>query len=338
MVSDETKAKLRANALKHGLGGRVFIPVLYDDATIQTMVKHYLTHPDPLTSFFNDTKIHKTIGSWKNEVGHKVKEECRGLIYYYLAYFTNSVPTCPHCGAVRTPECYTPAGNMKSIFCKTCIDNRVWVNSTTSDATKNAIANGIRKFYQSPQGKVVSQSISTKNSANMKAFNQTPKGKATHASNNKKRKKTMKQKILNGQFTPNSNNRNTHWDSSFNGKVYRSSWEALYQYHNPADLHEKLRISYEFNGESHVYIVDFVNYETMIATEIKPKECCNDVKFMAKYNALLKWASDNNFTARIVDMAFLKALPMPTSFAAFDDNTERKIRKLYATTCNQNNP
>ena len=144
----------------------------------------------------------------------------------------------------------------------------------------------------------------------------------------------MKKKILNGQFTPNSNNRNTHWDSSFNGKVYRSSWEALYQYHNQNDLHEKLRIKYTYKGKSHVYIVDFVNYETMIATEVKPKECCNDPKFMAKYKALLKWAKDNNFTARIVDMAFLKALPMPSSFQAFDNNTERKIRKLYATTCN----
>lgn len=338
MVSDETKAKLRANALKNGLGGRVFIPVLYDDVSIQTMVQHYLTHPDPLTSLFDDTKIHKTIGSWKNEIGHKVKEECRGRLYYYLAYFTNSIPKCPHCGSERTIDCYYHKGNLKSKYCPTCVNNTVWKSFPISDDTRNAISNGVRKFYQSPQGKIVSQSIGTKNSANMKAYHQTPQGKKQHKATSKKLKKIMKKKILNGQFTPNSNNRNTHWDSSFNGKAYRSSWEALYQYHNPNDLHEKLRIKYMYKGKSHVYIVDFVNYETMIATEVKPKECCNDPKFMAKYKALRKWAKDNNFTARIVDMAFLKALPMPSSFQAFDNNTERKIRKLYATTCNQNNP
>lgn len=338
MVSDETKAKLRANALKNGLGGRIFIPVLYDDVTIQTMVQHYLTHPDPLTSLFDDTKIHKTIGSWKNEVGLKVKEECRSRIYYYIAYFTNSIPQCPHCGAERTLECYTPAGNLVTKYCKTCNDAKVWLSFPVPKSRGDAISASKKLFYQTPAGKAVASSIGKKNSVNMKAFHQTSQGKKNRKSTSAKMKKIMKKKILNGQFTPNSNNRNTHWDSSFNGKAYRSSWEALYQYHNPDDLHEKLRIKYMYKGKSHVYIVDFVNYETMIATEVKPKECCNDPKFMAKYKALRKWAKDNNFTARIVDMAFLKALPMPSSFQAFDNNTERKIRKLYATTCNQNNP
>jgi hypothetical protein len=334
MVSDETKAKLRANALKIGLGGRVFIPVSYDDSTIQSMVKHYLTHPDPLISLFIDTKVHKTIGSWKNEVGHKVKEECRGRIYYYIAYFTNSIPTCSHCGSTRTIDCYLHTGNLKSKYCPRCTDGKIWKYFPKSDETRTALSIGIRNFYQTPQGKVAAKSIGIKNSANMKAFHQTPQGKKNRISASAKQRKTMKNKILNGQFTPNSNNRNTHWDSSFNAKVYRSSWEALYQYHNPDDLHEKLRIKYKYKGKSHVYIVDFVNYDTKIVSEVKPRECCKDAKFVAKYKALTVWAEKNEFTVRIVDMAFLKSLPMPSSFEAFDDNTERKIRKLYATSCN----
>src|SRR6056300_218223 len=35
----------------------------------------------------------------------------------------------------------------------------------------------------------------------------------------------MKELILSGKFTPNSNNRNTHWDSFYQDKKYRSSWE-----------------------------------------------------------------------------------------------------------------
>jgi hypothetical protein len=338
MVSDETKAKLRANALKHGLGGRVFIPVLYDDPTIQSMVKHYLTHPDPLTSLFSDTKVHKTIGSWKNEVGYKVKEECRGRIYYYIAHFTNSIPSCPHCGATRTIECYNFSGKLVTKYCKTCNDAKVWLSFPATESRCNAISVSKKLFYQTPAGKAVANSIGQKNSVKMKAFHQTSQGKKNRISSIAKQRKTIKKKILNGQFTPNSNNRNTHWDSSFNGKAYRSSWEALYQYHNPDDLHEKLRIKYKYKGKSQVYIVDFVNYDTKIVSEVKPRECCKDAKFMAKYKALTKWAEKNGFTVRIVDMAFLKYLPMPSSFEAFDDNTERKIRKLYATACNQINP
>jgi len=32
------------------------------------------------------------------------------------------------------------------------------------------------------------------------------------------RSNLMKEKILSGEFTPNSNNRNTHWDAEYNGK------------------------------------------------------------------------------------------------------------------------
>jgi hypothetical protein len=74
----------------------------------------------------------------------------------------------------------------------------------------------------------------------------------------------MKQKILSGEFTPNSNNRNTHWESTFNNNTYRSSWEALYQYFNQDAEYEKLRIEYNINNTAKIYIVDFVDHVNKI--------------------------------------------------------------------------
>ena len=65
--------------------------------------------------------------------------------------------------------------------------------------------------------------------------------------------KLMKQKILDGTFTPNSNNRNTHWDSYFKGKKFRSSWEAIYYSLHPEALYESLRIPYTYSTSVNPY-------------------------------------------------------------------------------------
>lgn len=143
--------------------------------------------------------------------------------------------------------------------------------------------------------------------------------------------KSMKAKILSGEFTPNSNNRNTHWDSEYDNKKYRSSWEALYQYHNPSDEYETLRIPYLFNNEEHVYIVDFVNYQTKHVTEVKPKELCNDSKTVAKITALKEWCVNCNFHFILADKVYLLTLQKPSNMLLFDNKTKEKINKLYET-------
>lgn len=71
----------------------------------------------------------------------------------------------------------------------------------------------------------------------------------------------MKQLILNGKFTPNSNNRNTHWKSTYKGQAFRSSWEALYACLNETAEYETLRISYTLDDREFVYIVDFIDHD-----------------------------------------------------------------------------
>jgi hypothetical protein len=141
--------------------------------------------------------------------------------------------------------------------------------------------------------------------------------------------KKMKEKILSGEFTPNSNNRNTHWDSFYKNKKYRSSWEALYQYFDNAAEYEVLRISYSFNDKNYIYIVDFVNHETNTVVEVKPKELVNDKKTQAKILAAQNWCINNKYTFVLADKEFFTSKKFPTDLTEFDVNTQQKIRKLY---------
>lgn len=139
----------------------------------------------------------------------------------------------------------------------------------------------------------------------------------------------MKEKILSGEFTPNSNNRNTHWDAFYKNKKYRSSWEALYQYFDNEADYETLRISYTFNNKNYIYIVDFVNHKTNTVVEVKPKELINDKKTQAKILAAQRWCGDNKYTFVLADKEFLTSNAFPTDLTDFDIKTQKKIRKLY---------
>ncbi len=138
----------------------------------------------------------------------------------------------------------------------------------------------------------------------------------------------MKKLILDGKFTPNSNNRNTHWDSYYKGKKYRSSWEALYQYFDEAAEYEQLRIMYKFNNIEQVYIVDFVNHITKTCIEVKPKELCDGDKFKAKLEALKEWAADKQYSYMLVTKEWFKNQQVQIVLDDFDSNTQQKIKNL----------
>lgn len=154
-------------------------------------------------------------------------------------------------------------------------------------------------------------------------------GKKMSDENKSIKSKVMKEKILKGEFTPNSNNRNTHWDSFFKNKKYRSSWEALYQCFDPTAEYETFRLQYNYNNKEHVYILDFINYTTKQIIEVKPKEMLNDKKTLAKIDAAKKWCVDNNFTFILADKDFFKKIKIPVDLLQFDEKTQKKIRKFY---------
>ncbi len=154
-------------------------------------------------------------------------------------------------------------------------------------------------------------------------------GKRMSESEKKERSKTMKQMILDGTFTPNSNNRNTHWESFYKNKKYRSSWEALFHYHYPDALYENLRIAYDINEKDHIYIVDFIDHVNKIVVEVKPKELCKGLVFYAKLAALTEWSNDNGYTIVLADQEWFLNRSEPELYNDFDEKTQNRIKKLY---------
>jgi len=137
--------------------------------------------------------------------------------------------------------------------------------------------------------------------------------------------KLMKDKILQGKFTPNTNNRQTHYEVTFAGKKFRSSWEAVFYAANLDFEYETLRIPYMFNGKEYIYIVDFVNHTAKIAVEVKPKELLTDQKTVAKLAALKSWSETNGYQYKIVSQNEIKELVEIIDITQFDSTTKVKI-------------
>lgn len=177
----------------------------------------------------------------------------------------------------------------------------------------------------------LSQSIKDKISLKNSGINNGMYNVKMSDSDKQIRSQLMKSKILDGSFTPNSNNRNTHWDATLDGKKYRSSWEALYQYINEFAEYEKLRILYEIDSTNRVYIVDFVDHHNKLVIEIKPRELCSGHKFDSKWTALTTWAKNNRYDVLLVDKKWLQEQSLNIDYTRFDEKTAKKIRTLRET-------
>lgn len=156
-----------------------------------------------------------------------------------------------------------------------------------------------------------------------------PRYGKTHSDEYKRQSsQRMKDKIASGKFTPNSNNRQTHYDVQFNGVKYRSSWEAVYHQLNPDAEYETLRIPYEFEGKTHIYIVDFVNHCTREVIEVKPVELFENDKMKSKIRALEIWSEQNNY--RVVKFTQHDICKYQSSIRIdeFDIKTQGKIQDV----------
>jgi len=191
----------------------------------------------------------------------------------------------------------------------------------------NAGTKGQRTGTLSPRTQLVKDKISAKNSADGNGMFGTTMSDA----DKQMRSDKMKELILQGKFTPNSNNRNTHWDATHDGKKYRSSWEALYQFINPSAEYETLRIKYVIDNTTKIYIVDFIDYINKIVVEVKPRELCVGNKFESKMVALTNWANANSYSILIADAHWLTSQLDNIDYTRFDNSTALKLISLYET-------
>lgn len=189
----------------------------------------------------------------------------------------------------------------------------------------NAGTKGQRVGTMPPRSDAIKQSISSRNSGSGNGRYGYRYSKAERLA----KSKTIKDAILDGRFTPKLNNRNTHWESSLDGIMYRSSWEAWYKFINPNAEYESLRVPYVLNGEEKIYIVDFIDHNAKLVVEVKPKELCVGEKFSAKNRSLIEWARKNNYSVLIADKEWLQKNTPIVDYSRFDETTAKKIKDLY---------
>jgi hypothetical protein len=313
------------------MGGNTYRRQSFTDSQIKELVEKAVNNP--LVSLRSD-KIFSNIKQWRADIARLLDHSSSIKFYFYLATYSDKYH-CHHCTTELGIQSFDFIHKMFSKYCPECTAKGVWRSNLTKDKLKQRgakIATAKLSFYQTEKGFETAKNNGKKISSSLRKFHESEKGAAAREKSRIHNSALVKERILNGTFTPNSNNRNTHWNTIYNGKLYRSSWEAIYQYHFPDDLHEKLRIEYQYSGKTYIYIVDFINYNTNIVTEVKPIEMCSNEKFTAKYSALVDWCSKNGFTPRIATLDFLQALGAPSDMTLFDENTQRKIKKIYDQT------
>lgn len=150
----------------------------------------------------------------------------------------------------------------------------------------------------------------------------------------------VKARIESGDFTPKSNNRQTHFDSSCNGKKYRSSWEAAFASTDDSLEYETLRIPYVSNsGVNRIYIVDFVSEERKEIYEVRPDELFDDED--PKFVYAKEWCNRNGYKFVHIGISHILNIQDKIKYDLLDENTIRKLnnaidreRRNRKTKCN----
>lgn len=209
------------------------------------------------------------------------------LVYCYENHLENP-PLCKTCGGpVKIPTanyCSRKCTGTDPEIRKKCVDAASKANSNRepwNKGMKHADTSWHAKYSSPETWEDAKKSLSEANSGEKNGmYNWVERMPEMRL----RQSEVMKNKILRGEFTPNTNNRKTHFDVSFDGRVYRSSWEAVYKQMNPECEYETIRIPYiNESGESKVYIADFYNPKTKSIIEIRPDELYDETSNKFKY-------------------------------------------------------
>ena len=176
------------------------------------------------------------------------------------------------------------------------------------------------KFYKTNDGINVKKIIGEKNKKALKLFYSTDKGKINAKIVGKKISKIMKEKILNGIFTPKITNSLTRKNYQFqvNNKLhyFRSSWEVkvfnylINKYGEENVYYEKHRIPYfsQKYQRERIYLVDFsvkINLGYLLI-EVKPESKIMDN--IDKINSAKDFCKKNDYEFKIFSEEELKCL------------------------------
>jgi len=209
--------------------------------------------------------------------------------------------TCVYCG----DSFFT---NLNSVtHCDKCIRDKVYWRKKDYKSIAIKIQKTKKKWLASDKAKEFYNKLGKHNSKHLKQHFKTPAGIAQIKQSAAKQSKTMKKLIADGKFTPPITNSWTHWDAeilSENGNIkkFRSSWEAAFWLSNQHLEYETIRIPYELDGKSKMYIADFYVRDKNIVYEIKPRNSWKSqngkmqeiITYCIQHNITFIWINEDN--------------------------------------------
>jgi hypothetical protein len=146
-----------------------------------------------------------------------------------------------------------------------------------------------------------------------------------------KQSKRLRQRILEGSFTPNTHNSRTHKMIHFNGHKYRSSWEVLFAYFHTECEYEKTRIPYTIKDKNKIYITDFTDENNKIIYEIKPECHINKPEMKYKIKGAVEWCLYNGYEYKLITEKELFDNINENVFDIFDNTTKILLKRAYET-------
>jgi len=149
--------------------------------------------------------------------------------------------------------------------------------------------------------------------------------------------KVIKEKIKNGEFTPNITNSwansKTFLQIGDRGYYFRSSWEAIFWLKNQTFKFEKLRIPYiDAKNKKRNYLVDFIDDNNKIIYEIKPKSEKEKSNNMLKFDVATKWAKENDYQFQIITEDWFKENLTQENISNFSKYGEKIVKGLKSLT------
>lgn len=265
----------------------------YSKEEIERLAKRHLSQDDFLINPLNGKKYTSEHGLFTS-MGISMEKES---IKYYK-YLVLPKKTCDICKDIIKYDDYRKH-NARCSDCRFDENGKIikYVDEEALKIRGERISKAKIEFYKTERGAEVKNIIGEKNSVNMKNHFATDTGKEQIKRVAFIQSEIMKEKIRNGEFTPNITNTWTNWDSKIyleNGaeKKFRSSWEACFWFSNQELSYETFRIPYELDGSLKTYIADFHDEKKNIIYEIKPKsQWLNQSK---KMQNAIEYCMDNN--------------------------------------------
>jgi hypothetical protein len=216
-------------------------------------------------------------------------------------------------------------------FCskKCSVKNALFISNKTpkTEESKLKQKNAFNKFLKTLKGKKYLKNMSNaRKGKNNPYFNQSEE---TKKQTKEKLSRILKNKIKNGEFTPQITNSWCHSRIEIHEIPFRSCWEAAFYILNPNLEYEKIRIPYiDENGNEKIYITDFLNHIDKKIYEIKPKSVKNTLKNILKEKAAIEWCNNNGYEYICISDEFFVENAHKINYNLYESKLKKSMKQF----------